>query len=376
MRGRVMRATALALVCLLSTACGISLSSETQPTPSDSIAPVAPADYVGVASDKHAALLGGRRFTDNGLGLLIGPHFQLRQQSVGDVREIDAGTARKLGLAGPIRAPSGSELVVADFQPAVGYQLVLPPGGHQPGSLRSTRGHRGSVQSVVVGKETRPVHENVTGGELLIVCAPVGARVLLQVADSGRTQRLDLRSGHRDGDALSSYYPDRDWGPPGPGSRDAWSDIGLISGDRSVYAQVVRLSAVFSPFAPTGAWARRGRAWVYVTVQLTTACDFGTCQVRYAPGTQIRLLVGRTPVRAVGRPIHSDSEYVPSGTAGTGTMAFEVPSTARSATVSVILAGPLTVRFVKRAKGKHAVLPRPVSWRSRPKSVDVRVGAS
>lgn len=368
-----MRWTARSVLALVLTgalsACGSALRPPPTPTPTNSTDPVVSDDYVTTTSDAHAALIGGRRFTDNSLGLLIGPHFLIRQQSIGVVDDISAGTARVLGLDGPIRAAPGHEFVVADFTPYVGYHQDVPARGRQPGSLSGSRHDPGYSQSVVVGRSTRPLHALATGGTLLIVTAPVKARVQLKVVDSGRAQLLDLRTGRRAKDAVSHFYPNQDWTPPYPLDDNAWIGKGLV-GKLPIATKIMKVRAQLTPFAPNARWSRRGRAWLYVTVQVASVCPGASCRVTLAPGKQVRLRVhGHDARDELGRSFRSIPVYDYLTTNGLGTFAFEVPDTLRSATLVVSTGGPVSVQLPKSAKAKRPPAPRRGHWRARPSPV-------
>lgn len=361
---------ALTLTGIIS-ACGPALRPPPTPTPTNSTDPVVSDNYVAITSDKHAAQIGGRRFTDNSLGLLIGPHFLIRQQSIGTVSDISAGTARAIGLDGPVRAAPGHEFVVADFTPYVGYHQPVPAKGRQPGSLRGAKLDPGHSQSVVVGKSTRPLRTLPAGGTLLIVAAPVKARVQLKVVDSGRTQLLDLRTGRRARDAVSGFYPNQDWTPPYPLDDNAWLGKG-VAGRRPIATKVMKVQAQLTPFAPDAHWSRPGRAWLYVTVQVASVCPRASCRVTLAPGKQVRLRVrGHDVHDALGRPFRSIPVYDYLTTNGLGTFAFEVPDDLRSATLVVSTAGPVSVQLPKPAKAKRAPAPKRAGWSVRPSPVVV-----
>lgn len=353
------------LVCCLVgvatvAACGWSVDATPPRVSSTHSTIVSPQFVVGVP-DEHAGLLGDRRFTDNDIGPLVSPHVLLRQQSTGVATEIGPGAAEKLGLSGAIKAPPGHEFVIADFTENVGYQQRLPKHGKQPGSLDGTT-YRLAVQ---VGKVKRPLYFNVAPGTLLIVCAPTHARVRLVVADGRRTQALNLRTGRRVKDGISSYYPTQDWSPRHP--KRGWQAKGLTRAGPLV-TEIAAVHAYLSPFAPTGRWARRDKAWLYVTEHLVTGCGnhIARCRVRLSPSRRLRLHVrGSHDRKPVGSAFSSTAW--PTNQHGTVTVGFQVPVSLRSATLVTSTAGQVRI---KRRLGKRTTH---TTWRKKPPTVRVRL---
>jgi len=358
---------ALSAVCLAISSCSLLEAPPAPPPKVESIPPVQ-TDYSTVTGNEHAKRLGGRYFTDADRGLLVGPHFLIRQQSIGTVTEIGQKTANLLGLDEPIRAPEGHEFVVADFSKYVGYDHDVPAKGRQPGSLPGSK----YEQTILVGESKRRLYANLAEGKLLIVTAPLKSRVLLRMTDSGRTQYLDLRTGLRRKDAVSGYYPGRDFGPTRPedATRKAWRRTGLTSANVSVAATIRDARAELSPFRPDGTWERSGKyAWLYVTVQVTAACEHAKCSMVLSPGKHIRVRTksGATP-KAVGSSFRTVDLLKVGSTKGTATYAYRVPRSTRSATAIVSPSGPVTVKAGNKVKKTGwRVAPKPIalplSWR-------------
>lgn len=378
MRGLVAALLTFGL-CVVLAACGLTGGAEPQSTPSKKAkekktpTPISAVDYAQVGKNEHAAELGGRSYSDTGEGVLVGPHFVLKQQSTGVVQEIGAGLARRLGLGRPVRAASGYELVIADFASSVDYHQQVVEGGHEPGSLRGTSDDKKFTQMVLVGeKGERKPSSTVAAGSLLVVSAKVDEPVRLKVVDSGRSQLLDLRTGKRAKDSLSGYYPNEDWTPPTPPDSfgTGWSSKGEVStGDvGDVEAELTELDVELSPFAPNGTWSRSGRAWLYVTTQVSTPCfEPYLCQVHASP--TVRPDKGE-PVK--GKPFWSTPDENPSADAGRSTQAFEVSSSVKAATVQVMLDGRVSVHKLageKKSKvsgAKWAKKPPPLVVRAKP----------
>lgn len=360
MRKRARVATVLAMFAALLPLTGCFEVAEPTPRPSSAAVPeLVETDYVGIGKNEYARQLGNRRFADSDIGFLIGPHFVIRQQSVGTVTEIDDQLAARIGLTRGIRAPAGHEFVIADFARSLGYRHGVPKGGRQPGSLEGLKFR----QWVRVGDTYRQLYVNVAGGTLLVVAVPVKERVWLRVDDSGRTQWLDLRTGRRAKDSVTSFYPDSSWTPPAPEDSLGWSNnTGIASGNVSVYTELVDLRAELSPFSPSGTWARRGRAWLYVTFQPQSDCNPVVCRVSFEPQRDIRVQTSRG---AGGKPVGPDFASVPSQRPQGGfvNIAVEIPASAKSARLLVSQKGTATAYRGKKTSK--------LSWRDRPPTITV-----
>lgn len=369
-RGRsvVLGLVASALLC----GCGLEVA-EDPPTPTPAKVREAPRAYLKVTTAKSANVLGNRHFVDTGAGTLIGPHFQLRQESTGTTREIGSGAAKKIGLDGALRAPSGYEFVVADFTSAIDFGYKVPAGGREPGSLPvSQRDDDEYSETVIVDGDERRIDDSLTGNKLLIVAVRVGEAVSVEVADSGRSQRLDLRTGNRAKDSLSAYYPEKAWSPPDAG--ELFGDGTGKDGDKYVEiyeASLVEMDATLTPFTPGGAWAAKGKAWLYVTIQVTSPClEPYSCRVTFTPGDQVRLtLSDRSKPRAVGEALMSAPTNQPATDEGATTLAYQVPTSVKSARLDLAFDGPLMVSEVG-TDGKQAE-ERRIKWEEQPTAIAI-----
>lgn len=364
------RALGLLVLCVFLASCWPQYDEPPDP-PDGANEPVA-ADYVNVADGTHADLLGGRKFTDTTRGVLVGPHFLLRQQSTGVIEEISTGVAERLGLPGPVRAPKGYELVVADFADSFGIGQRVPPKGHEPGSLKGTQTDKKYEQTIIVGKTKRELYVDIAPGNLVIVAAKPDQRVLLSVTDSGRTQQLDLRNGNRAKDAISGYYPNQDWTPPAPQKllSNTWAESGEPKGEvHDIQVTVETLDARLSPFAPTGTWSRKGRAWLYVTLHVSTTCgQEHLCRIRLSPQLTVP---EHGKARRVGVSSFWTAPYEqPSRDAGFAVYAFEVPAKAKAADLRLALDGPVTTQALDDKKAK----PQRVGWKYPPSALVIRTG--
>lgn len=335
-------ATGIAVVAcavFLAPGCGFRVAPPTPTPPQPRPVKVVDPAYVAVGSNRHAAELGHRRFLDTDTGLLVGPHFLLRQQSVGTVQEIDDPLARRLGLADAVKAPDGYEFVVADFAGTVGFDHMVPKGGHQPGRLPGGN----VVKRVRVGKAYRPLQQSLDGGRLLVVAAKLKQRVLLRIDDAGRTQWLDLRTGERVHDSISRIYPRVDWSPPDSTDFLGWTGGGgLAAGGLAVTSALDEVGAELSPFTPSGRWAAPRHAWLYVGFQPRTyAAAGGNTRLRIDPRRDVRLRLAPG-----GRRLHGGGGVLWTTPVGSGAtpvtvLAYQVPMRVHSALLTVAVDGRL-----------------------------------
>src|SRR5690348_18064754 len=136
---------------------------------------------------------------------LVGPHTAVGISAVVAVGAINAEQACEIGVAGPVTAAPGYQLLVVHF---ASYEALRP-------ALRECTEWSGSpprqcvVPPAVVVVDGR--RQPAPAGEFLVVAAalpgPGTSPAELQIADAGRTQALDLRTGNRIQEASSLYYP-------------------------------------------------------------------------------------------------------------------------------------------------------------------------
>lgn len=339
-RAAVAVTTMCGVLGLLAAACtspSNAANPSASPTPTPSGPKVVPADYVSVVSGKSDDLVNGARTVSDRHNLLIGPHFAFEQEQVGTTRTLDALTATELGLSHPVKAAPGHELVVASFASSVRYSWAVASGGDLPGSRRGP-----TRQRLVVRGNARKLPARVGHGSVVILSVPTGVHPRLRVRDAGRSQALDLRTGQRVHDALSSYFPSTRWHTTRTSKRT--KQDGGYAGRLGVATEVVTAEATLSPFAPRGTWGRRGHAWLYVSLRMQSYCVTATgpvtCRIAVSPR---RHFVLNTPhgaaTRIVGRKDKATSEV----SADSGrTYGFEVSKKSRSATLTVSFTGRLT----------------------------------
>lgn len=337
-------------LCAVSACSGGRAGSSTTPSASASASPTGPktvaASYVAVVDhDGDVTLPVGD--VPYAAAFLIGPHFMLQLKSAGVLDEIDADLAETIGLAGAERPAAGHEFVVARFDSRSSFEpRDLPHGAKIPGGTAGDTSR--TSQDVVVDGKATPLKTQASDGSLVIASVPVGHHAYLRVADGGRRQSLDLRTGKRVRDSLTPYYPTAD--VRHGKIADHWDGVAYPA---AVRVRMEEVGGTLSPFAPSAAWARNGKAWLYVRVRAMSVCSrpVVTCRVRLARGDFTVVLPGGRTARAeVGRSMTTQAWGDP-GESGTGTYGFEVPAKTRSATLVVRFAGRVTL--LKGAKGEH-----------------------
>lgn len=359
--------------------CGDLFEAPVPPEPKVREAAVAKTTYLKTADNKHAARLGGRQFSDAERGLIVGPHALMRQQSAGTVREIGARTAKLLDLPRAVRAPRGHEFVVADFTANLArYSHPTTENGHPPGD------RSGHDQWVVVDEHRRKLDSDLADGGLLIVAAPVDSKVMLRVRDSGRDQYLNLRNGRRSKDAVTDIYPTKRLRAAALSREsDALEFNGYtrlsVRGKTDgvgVHGEVTSARAQLSPFNPNGKWTRKNRAWLYVTLQVSSSCAGNAieCRIKLSPDEQVRLYLKKRG--RVTKVAGSAFLTIPSAEAGTdegkATIAFRVPASTKLAVLRVSGAGPITAKVPAKKGGEPK--NHDLSWQVKPEPIAIALG--
>lgn len=329
------RATAVAigLAMVLTIGCGTSSGADSagsptaSPSPSGSTLPIGFVDTFG----------GSYSGIDHGTSLepekaeLIGPHSFLQLDGVARTRTL---TEDQLGGAGlgkltaPLHARSGHEIVLAH---------VAPTGDTQPGLSNYTGDAQGdSKATVVVDGKNRKLPEGVSGDETIVVQVPADAPVKLRMNDGNRPQELDLRTGKRTRTASPLYYPVR---VASPSFADAYYTLG-----NGEFAELMADSGevVLAPYADKLGWARKGRAWLLVSVGIDTSSD-----TQFKAKVTQSLTLSAAGANSTGRAVTSgDTATNPDvNTLATGgiNLAFDVPATLRSGTLNYLPVGTFVV---------------------------------
>jgi hypothetical protein len=172
--------------------------------------------------------------------------------------------------------------------------------------------------------------------ETIIVSVPAGAPVSLRMNDGGRAQDLDLRTGKRTRTASPLYYPVRAASP-------SFDDAYYVTGPHST-AGLTSASgkAVLAPYADKLGWARKGRAWLFVTVGFNT-----DSLSQFKPDVARSLTLTAGGATLTGHPTSSGDTSTdpnaPSAAGGHLDLAFDVPASLRSGTLNYLPVGSFVV---------------------------------
>ena len=188
-----------------------------------------------------------------GQGLLNGPNVKVQMSRVGTTTQFTAAQLKLLrsNRTEPLSAPPGVEYLVVV---AERFGLVGP----------------GNDIKVVFHVGDRVVERSIVG-TVLIVDAPVGGPVSLEVTSAGRTQKLDLRTG-RGSDLIDGYYPVRSGGVLVQcGIRVTEPGVRLTNAPGNQVAVELNLTASLLPWLKDKGWAADGRRWLLVKPQVRLA---------------------------------------------------------------------------------------------------------
>ncbi|MGZ0150745.1 hypothetical protein ACXJJ3_27045 [Kribbella sp. WER1] len=327
-------------------------SPSPSPTPTGPL--VAPAGYVAVlkseASDLATTNVSGRQ------NVVMGPFFRHEVGAVGVVSAISAEQARADGLPQAVKAADGQELVVTVFSGSTSFTVPTVNGGTAAGGAPVHE--QEPVESVVVDGHARPVKTPLEDGEALVVSVPKGHRAFLHLTQAGVTQSVDLRTGQRIADASTPYYPNKDlsYGK----YPEYWDGKAPLLGVRT---SLTNVDATMSPFSPTGTWAAKGKAWVYLSLRAMSVCSTNApdCRVTMARhdialvlpnGDRVYPTAGDAFMTSVGL-----SDIDPDGKKGLGSFGFQVPASLRTATLAVTFGHKVSV--VKGSKSLSLTMSTP-----------------
>lgn len=189
-----------------------------------------------------------------------GPDYAVRLAEVGTADHLEPAVVTQFGkmqsatgvprdAAGPIAAGDGREFLFVRLAEVPGVKSDPDP--EPRARLR-------------IGGQARPVDGVVAPGTVLVALVPVGAPVTLVVADRGRDQSVDVRTGAVGADAVGAYLR------PRPYDTVTYTAVGQISGEPHQTDVEITLSAALEPFDHrlNGAWAPAGHTWLRVWVEL------------------------------------------------------------------------------------------------------------
>ncbi|WP_327011095.1 hypothetical protein OHA72_29780 [Dactylosporangium sp. NBC_01737] len=196
-----------------------------------------------------------------------GPDYAVRLAEVGTADHLEPAVVTQFGrmqsatgvprdASGPVAAGTGKEFLFV--------RLAAVPGVKSEPSPKVKARLR-------VGERARPVEGIVSPGSVLVALVPVGAPVTLVVADEGKDQSVDLRTGAVGPDAVAAYLKPRPYGEV------TYKLIGQITGEPARTNVEITVSAALEPYDHrlNGTWAPAGHTWLRVWVELKVSA-FGT----------------------------------------------------------------------------------------------------
>ncbi|BCJ37123.1 hypothetical protein Athai_46260 [Actinocatenispora thailandica] len=325
-----------AMLCTAGCATPPGGSGTTSPTPSPSASgSTVPAAFTTAVGRSYRGIKTTKSLTPS-KAVLVGPHSFLQLDRIARTTTLTAdqiGVAQLGDQALPAHARSGYEFVLAHLTPnSTAGTGVARPGlpGYDGDALNASKA------AIVVDGTSRSVPGQLFADETIIVSVPAGAPVALRMNDGGRAQDLDLRTGKRTRTASPLYYPVREASP-------SFDDDYYVTGPHSSAGlSSASGKAVLAPYADKLGWARKGRAWLFVTVGFTTS---SMSQFKPNVARSLTLTAGGTTL--TGHATSSgDTTSDPNSVGGAGghlDLAFDVPASLRSGTLNYLPVGSFVV---------------------------------
>jgi hypothetical protein len=232
-----------------------------------------------------------------------GPDYAVRLAEVGAADHLEPAVVTQFGkmqsatgvprdAAGAIAAGAGREFLFV--------RLTEVPGVKREPSPKVKARLR-------IGDQARPVEGLVAPGTVVVALVPIGAPVTLVVADEGRDQSVDVRTGAVGPDAVAAYLK------PRPFAETTYSVFGQLSGDAMPTKVDITVSAALEPYDHrlNGTWAPAGHTWLRVWVDVTVSC---VCSVTGTIDLQqsLQLSAGGKAIAVEASTTKVEQETVPS----------------------------------------------------------------
>jgi hypothetical protein len=274
---------------------------------------------------------------------LLGPHFKLALGAVATVGSLSAAQFSALGLfvvdlphGSPLRAAPGDELVIVRAAEGPAFPSI------------DLSGQVDGVHLVVNGEQGKrlPQVGLSSKSQVLVISVPRDATLELAVADAGRTQTINLRTGATT-DAEPLLHPPLSGGVELQDIIHISSPSGITPPGKGAYS-VLRVSADLRPWLPEKGWAAPGRAWLDVQLDADVLADV-EIQLDLAHCLALRTDAGL----ALPFTGTADSRFITSAPDEVRQV-FDVPAGTRSLSAALVTRGTVT------ANGKTA------SWQRYP----------
>lgn len=383
-----MRAGLVTAACAaLCAACGGD-GDGAHPAPTSTAATVAPADYGAYGTTTDDVYADTHTFSP-ARARLVGPHFVAQfdrvsfttklshtqamnfgyfanmdhddmadMDGMGDMGGMDhSGHAKQ--MQGPsLQAPPGYRFMIVHTVPALPKSTPALP--EYKNNIAPEDKVKGEIRAGGKTVKLPGIVRDLSSDHDILVSVPSGADPVLAITDAGRTQLLNLRTGRRQGDVISAYYPLKAADQIGVG---VTGDFHGAAGKGAATVSVHGGKPALQPYADGPGWAEKGKAWLYlggdIETQIGAASGSQRLDADLDAARSFRLtLPDGTTVRGVGKV--STRAPLPLGTAGQGaaedrsgvaqgalSVAFEVPDSFRTGTVS------FTPHGTYRYKGKR-----------------------
>ena len=207
---------AVVVGCGLLAGCG----GKPVPTPASAVpSPVSVAEDLAVVAGGGIAVPAARQLPAK--AAIGGPDYAVRLVEVGTADHLEPAVVTQFGkmqsatgvprdATGGIAAGAGQEFLFV--------RLAAVPGVKSEPSPKAKARLR-------VGEQARPVEGMITPDSVIVALVPVGAPVTLVVADEGKDQSVDVRTGAVGPDVVAAYLKPRPYGTT------EYQLIGQISGD-------------------------------------------------------------------------------------------------------------------------------------------------
>lgn len=251
-----------AVVCgLLLSGCGEPVRVPAAAVPS----PVSVAEDLAVVVGGGIAVPAAKQLPAK--AAIGGPDYAVRLVEVGTADHLEPAVVTQFGkmqsatgvprdASGSITAGSGKEFLFV--------RLAEVPGVRRDPSPKVKARLR-------VGDQARTLEGMVAPNAVIVTLVPVGAPVTLIVADEGRDQSVDVRTGAVGPGAVAAYLK------PRPFAEVTYKLIGQISGEPARTNVEITVSAALEPYDHrlNGTWAPAGHTWLRIWVDLKVSA-FGT----------------------------------------------------------------------------------------------------
>ncbi|MFF5228715.1 hypothetical protein [Dactylosporangium sp. NPDC000521] len=248
------RVVGVVLACGLLAGCG---GEPVKVPAAASKAPASVAEELAVFAGGGIAVPAAKQLPAN--AAIGGPDYAVRFTEAGTADHLEPAVVTQFAkmqsatgvprdASGTIAAGAGKEFVFARL-------AAVPARKTEPSPEVKAR--------LRVGDKARPVEGMVTADSVLVALVPAGAPVTLVVADAGKEESVDLRTGTVGPGVAAAYLKQRPYG------ETSYKLVGQISGEPHQTSVEMKVSAAVEPYdhRQQGTWAPAGRTWLRIWVE-------------------------------------------------------------------------------------------------------------